>query len=98
MTGNFIPVDTIMWVKLEDIPDISHPIVANWIKRSAERLMPALLLTLSWFDPECVVIGGTSPKAISDALIREMDLTDEWNSCFDYPVAEIASSRVGKYL
>lgn len=85
-------------VKLEDIPDITHPIVANWIKRSAERLMPALLLTLSWFDPECIVIGGTSPKAISDALIKEMDLTTEWNSRFDYPVAEIASSRVGKYL
>lgn len=85
-------------VKLEDIPDIEHPIVASWIKRSAERLMPALLLTLSWFDPECIVIGGSSPKAISDALIKEMDLATEWEKRFDYPVAEIAPSKVGTYL
>ncbi|EAQ64684.1 putative transcriptional regulatory protein [Marinomonas sp. MED121] len=83
---------------LEDIPDVEHEIVKNWIIKSAKTLMPPLLLTLAWFGPDCIVIGGSSPTRISQALIKQMKLEAEWDKSFDYPMAELAPSRVGEQL
>lgn len=83
---------------LADIPDVDHPIVKSWIQTSAKTLMPPLLLTLSWFDPDCIIIGGSSPEKISQALIQEMNVEMQWNKDFDYPMAQLAPSRVGQHL
>lgn len=84
---------------LSDIPALDHPIVAAWIKKSAAQLAPAIMLTLSWFDPDCIVFGGSAPKEIAEALIKEMNLEKAWSErSFDYPMATLSASRVGAHL
>ena len=84
---------------IDDLPGLEHPVVAEWVKQAAIKLSPALMLTITWFDPDCVVIGGTCPAYLSEAIITEMDLEQYWeDSAHIYPLAPVSPSKVGKHL
>ena len=57
---------------------LGHPVVDDWVKQAADKLSPALMLTITWFDPDCVVIGGTCPAYLSEAIIARMQLEQYW--------------------
>ncbi len=86
----------------EAIPGLDNPVVAEWVRFAAIQLKPMLVLTLGWFDPDCVIIGGSCPQHISQALIEEMALEKSWVE-FErsYPMAQFSPSKIGpaaKYL
>ncbi|MGF1699433.1 ROK family protein [Photobacterium makurazakiensis] len=88
------PIDDI-----NDIPSIEHPVVSMWLDDAATQLRPLVLLTLGWFDPDCIVFGGSAPEHISLELIRRIGLDRQWPQFgMDYDMAAIAPSRVGSQL
>jgi predicted NBD/HSP70 family sugar kinase len=84
---------------IQAIPHIDHPIVSKWLDHAAMQLKPLILLTLGWFDPDCIVFGGSAPEHISTELIRRIGLDQQWDLFgMDYEMATIAPSRVGPSL
>lgn len=83
----------------DTIPDCDHPIVSKWLDSAVEKFLPAIYLTMSWFDPDCIVFSGSTAKHITDELIRRMALKEYWQQQnLQYEMTTVTSSRVGSEL
>jgi len=58
-----------------------------------------LVVTLGWFDPDCIVIGGSCPQHISQAIIDEVALDKVWEEAErSYAMAQFSPSKIGSSL
>ena len=46
-----------------------HPAIVGWIAQAGKQLSPVLAMLESLFDPETIVLGGSLPDSVIDALI-----------------------------
>ncbi|MGF1695799.1 ROK family protein [Vibrio lamellibrachiae] len=84
---------------IANLPGLDHPVVSEWIEFVAEKMAPVILLSQAWFDPDCIIIGGSCPTYLSQAIIDKMGLEHMWKeTAFDYGMASLSPSQVGKEL
>lgn len=83
----------------EDIPGLDNPVVSKWVRFAAAQLKPMLVVTLGWVDPDCIVIGGSCPQHISQAIIDEVALDKVWEEAErSYAMAQFSPSKIGSSL
>lgn len=54
------------------LPEPGHPVVAAWTDEAARHLAPMLAILENLLDPETIILGGSLPDALIDALIAAM--------------------------
>jgi predicted NBD/HSP70 family sugar kinase len=50
-----------------------HPLVLDWLDVAARHLAPILVTVTYLIDPEAVVVGGSWPQPLLDALLERLD-------------------------
>lgn len=87
--------------KPSEIPSSDNPIVDQWLDKAARQLKPVLMLTAAWFDPDCIIIGGSLPRHLANELIVRIGLNQEWDELgfmSNQKKLILAPTRVGEHL
>jgi len=93
-----LKVEGVIINEIKELELLEHPIVNNWIERSAEDLKIVLSSVSHWLDPEYIVIGGAVPKNILSKLIELL----AWDRLYDNdeycPPPKIRASKSGTQI
>ncbi len=54
--------------------DVDHPLLLDWLDQGARHLAPILLTVTYLIDPEAVVVGGSWPTPLLDALLERLEV------------------------
>ena len=55
--------------RVEELIRGADPVMATWCEQASGHLRNAVCFIENTLDPECIVIGGSAPRALIDALI-----------------------------
>ena len=73
-----------------------HPVVSGWIDRAATQLVQAVRLISGMFDPEVIVLGGSLPKAVTEALANNLRNRNIEGPSRGLEVAPVIAARLGE--